>query len=147
MTDYCPRALLTVNSGDVVPQLPTKEMQAIGKHLIIMTLLENHEGKTVEMVLFPLFCLKYVYFDDQLNSQIVSCPSETERERWLKVTEPLSSENPDEKIYEQWDCPQVIAVHPYQALQPDELDLDIKDVVNVHRKMACWSFARRRWRT
>uniref|UniRef100_A0A1Q3G0Y3 Putative guanine nucleotide exchange factor tim n=1 Tax=Culex tarsalis TaxID=7177 RepID=A0A1Q3G0Y3_CULTA len=116
VTDYCPRALLTVNSGDIVPQLPTKEMQAIGKHLIIMTLLENHEGKTVEM--------------------IVSCPSETERERWLKVTEPLSSENPDEKIYEQWDCPQVIAVHPYQALQPDELDLDIKDVVNVHRKMA-----------
>uniref|UniRef100_A0A8D8BIK6 Ephexin-1 n=1 Tax=Culex pipiens TaxID=7175 RepID=A0A8D8BIK6_CULPI len=116
VTDYCPRALLTVNSGDVVPQLPTKEMQAIGKHLIIMTLLENHEGKTIEM--------------------IVSCPSETERERWLKVTEPLSSENPDEKIYEQWDCPQVIAVHPYQALQPDELDLDIKDVVNVHRKMA-----------
>ncbi|XP_058464720.1 uncharacterized protein LOC131438610 [Malaya genurostris] len=116
VTDYCPRALLTVNSGDVVPQLPTKEMQAIGKHLIIMTLLENHEGKTAEMIL--------------------SCPSETERERWLKVTEPLASENPDEKIYEQWDCPQVIAVHPYEALQPDELDLDIKDVVNVHRKMA-----------
>ncbi|XP_053687794.1 rho guanine nucleotide exchange factor 5-like [Sabethes cyaneus] len=116
VTDYCPRALLTVTSGDVVPQLPTKEMQAIGKHLIIMTLLENHEGKTAEMIL--------------------SCPSETERERWLKVTEPLASENPDEKIYEQWDCPQVIAVHPYQALQPDELGLDIKDVVNVHRKMA-----------
>lgn len=50
VTDYCPRALLTVNSGDIVPQLPTKEMQAIGKHLIIMTLLENHEGKTIEMV-------------------------------------------------------------------------------------------------
>ncbi|XP_055611034.1 uncharacterized protein LOC129757763 [Uranotaenia lowii] len=116
VTDYCQRALLTVTSGDVVPQLPTKEMQALGKHLIILTLLENHEGKTVEM--------------------IVSCPSETERERWLKVTEPLASENPDEKIYEQWDCPQVIAVHPYHALQPDELDLDIKDVVNVHRKMA-----------
>ncbi|EAT47456.1 AAEL001398-PA, partial [Aedes aegypti] len=116
VTDYCPRALLTVNSGDIVPQLPTKEMQAIGKHLIIMTLLENHEGKTIEM--------------------IISCPSETERERWLKVTEPLSSENPDEKIYEQWDCPQVVAIHPYQALQPDELDLDITEVVNVHRKMA-----------
>ncbi|XP_065082077.1 uncharacterized protein Exn [Ochlerotatus camptorhynchus] len=116
VTDYCPRALLSVNSGDIVPQLPTKEMHAIGKHLIIMTLLENHEGKTIEM--------------------IISCPSETERERWLKVTEPLSSENPDEKIYEQWDCPQVVAIHPYHALQPDELDLDITDVVNVHRKMA-----------
>ncbi|XP_058178781.1 uncharacterized protein LOC131294753 [Anopheles ziemanni] len=116
VTDYCQRALLTVSSGDVVPGLPAKEMQTIGKNLIIMTLLENHEGKTVEMIL--------------------SCPSETERERWLTVTEPPASENPDEKIYEQWNCPQVIAVHPYQALQPDELDLDIKDVVNVHRKMA-----------
>ncbi|XP_049290661.1 uncharacterized protein LOC125767797 [Anopheles funestus] len=114
--DYCQRALLTVSSGDIVPGLPAKEMHAIGKNLIIMTLLENHEGKTIEMFL--------------------SCPSETERERWLMVTEPPASENPDEKIYEQWDCPQVIAVHPYQALQPDELDLDIKDVVNVHRKMA-----------
>uniref|UniRef100_A0A182T1I5 Guanine nucleotide exchange factor tim n=1 Tax=Anopheles maculatus TaxID=74869 RepID=A0A182T1I5_9DIPT len=114
--DYCQRALVTVSSGDIVPGLPTKEMQTLGKNLIIMTLLENHEGKTIEMIL--------------------SCPSETERERWLMVTEPPASENPDEKIYEQWDCPQVIAVHPYQALQPDELDLDIKDVVNVHRKMA-----------
>ncbi|XP_021694132.1 rho guanine nucleotide exchange factor 26-like [Aedes aegypti] len=74
VTDYCPRALLTVNSGDIVPQLPTKKMQAIGKHLIIMTLMENHEGKTIEM--------------------IINCPSETERERWLKMTEPLSSEIP-----------------------------------------------------
>uniref|UniRef100_A0A8W7K5T4 Guanine nucleotide exchange factor tim n=1 Tax=Anopheles albimanus TaxID=7167 RepID=A0A8W7K5T4_ANOAL len=116
VVDYCQRALLAVSSGDVVPGLPAKEMQALGKNLIIMTLLENHEGKTVEMIL--------------------SCPTETERERWLMVAEPPASENPDEKIYEQWDCPQVIAVHPYRALQPDELDLDIKDVVNVHRKMA-----------
>ncbi|XP_058066094.1 uncharacterized protein LOC131215719 [Anopheles bellator] len=116
VVDYCQRALLAVSSGDVVPGLPAKEMQTLGKNLIIMTLLENHEGKTIEM--------------------IVSCPSETERERWLTVAEPPASENPEEKIYEQWDCPQVIAVHPYQALQPDELDLDIKDVVHVHRKMA-----------
>uniref|UniRef100_A0A903WR25 Guanine nucleotide exchange factor tim n=2 Tax=Anopheles darlingi TaxID=43151 RepID=A0A903WR25_ANODA len=116
VVDYCQRALLAVSSGDVVPGLPAKEMQALGKNLIIMTLLENHEGKTIEMIL--------------------SCSTETERERWLMVAEPPASENPDEKIYEQWDCPQVIAVHPYRALQPDELDLDIKDVVNVHRKMA-----------
>jgi hypothetical protein len=42
--------LLTVSSGDVIPQLPTKDMASIGKHLMIMTLLENYEGKTVEMV-------------------------------------------------------------------------------------------------
>ena len=48
--DYCQRALLTVSSGDIVTGLPAKEMQTIGKNLIIMTLLENHEGKTIEMV-------------------------------------------------------------------------------------------------
>lgn len=39
-----------MSSGDVIPQLPTKEMSSVGKHLIIMTLLENYEGKTIEMV-------------------------------------------------------------------------------------------------
>lgn len=66
----------------------------------------------------------------------MSCSSETERQRWLHVTEPPLSENPDEKVYEQWDCPQVIAKHTYLGLQPDELNLDPGDVVNVTRKMA-----------
>lgn len=48
--DYCPRSLLNVSSGDVIPQLPTKEMMTAGKHLILLTLLENYEGKTIEMV-------------------------------------------------------------------------------------------------
>lgn len=73
----------------------------------------------------------------QLSSQqILSCASETERQRWLHVTEPPLSENPDEKVYEQWDCPQVMAKHTYLGLQPDELNLDPGDVVNVTRKMA-----------
>ncbi|XP_063701168.1 uncharacterized protein LOC134831378 [Culicoides brevitarsis] len=114
--DHCQRSMLTVSSGDVIPQLPTKEMSNVGKHLIIMTLLENYEGKTVEMIL--------------------SCSSESERERWLQATEPPSSENPDEKLYEQWDCPQVIVKHKYKALQPDEIALEVGDVINVFRKMA-----------
>uniref|UniRef100_A0A336MZU7 CSON011407 protein n=1 Tax=Culicoides sonorensis TaxID=179676 RepID=A0A336MZU7_CULSO len=114
--DHCQRSMLTVSSGDVIPQLPTKEMSNVGKHLIIMTLLENYEGKTVEMIL--------------------SCSSESERERWLQATEPPCSENPDEKLYEQWDCPQVIVKHKYQALQPDEISLEVGDVINVFRKMA-----------
>lgn len=48
--DHCARSMLTVSSGDVIPHLPTKEMSNVGKHLILMTLLENHEGKTIEMV-------------------------------------------------------------------------------------------------
>ena len=50
MFDHCLRSMLTVSSGDVIPQLPTKEMSTVGKHLILMTLLENYEGKTSEMV-------------------------------------------------------------------------------------------------
>lgn len=73
----------------------------------------------------------YIFF-----SQIVSCPSESERERWLHATEPPCSDNPDEKLYEQWDCPQVLVKHKYQALQPDEINLEIGDVINVFRKMA-----------
>lgn len=68
--DYCARSLLTVSSGDVIPQLPTKEITMAGKffrsfllniwligssiytgkHLILMTLIENHDGKMIEMV-------------------------------------------------------------------------------------------------
>ncbi|XP_055686129.1 uncharacterized protein LOC129791767 isoform X2 [Lutzomyia longipalpis] len=114
--DYCPRSMLTVSSGDVIPQLPTKDVALAGKHLILMTLLENHEGKTIELIL--------------------SCQSETDRQRWLQATEPPLSDNPDETLYEQWDCPQVIVRHEYQATQPDELSLDPGDIVNVTRKMA-----------
>lgn len=47
---------------------------------------------------------------------------------------PPVSDNPDETVYEEWDCPQVMAVHPYVACQPDELSLEVADVVNVLRK-------------
>lgn len=52
VVDYCERLLLTVTSGEVIPQLPTKDVAVAGKHLICMTLLENHEGKMTEMVIF-----------------------------------------------------------------------------------------------
>lgn len=48
--DYCNRSLLNVSNGDIIPQLPIKDLQAAGKHLIVMTLLENHENKMIEMV-------------------------------------------------------------------------------------------------
>lgn len=50
--DYCPRNMLTISSGDGLPQLPTKDLGQTHKNLILMTLLENHERKTVELVKF-----------------------------------------------------------------------------------------------
>lgn len=49
--DYCPRSMLTLAAGDSLPQLPTKDLKdQAGKNLILMTLLENCDRKTVELV-------------------------------------------------------------------------------------------------
>ncbi|CAH0556152.1 unnamed protein product [Brassicogethes aeneus] len=110
---YCPRNLVEINSSDVI-SLPVKDSQ--GRHLIFLSLLENQDEKTVEFML--------------------SCNSESDRERWMEALSPLKSENPDETLYECWDCPQVTAVHNYTASQPDELPVVRGDVINVLRKMA-----------
>jgi neuronal guanine nucleotide exchange factor len=54
----------------------------------------------------------------------------------LKALSPPVSDNPDETIYEEWDCPQVMAIHTFVACQPNELSLEVKDVVKVLRKMS-----------
>ncbi|XP_030385065.1 rho guanine nucleotide exchange factor 5 isoform X2 [Scaptodrosophila lebanonensis] len=114
--DYCPRSLLTIASDDSLPQLPTKDIKdQTGKNLILMTLLENYEGKTVELVL--------------------SCPSVSDQQRWLQAMRPPEAETPGEKLYESWDCPQVIAKHSYESDEPDVLNLELGDVVNVSRKL------------
>ena len=70
-----------------------------------------------------------------LSCQVLSCSAESDQQRWLEAVNHPLSDNPDETVYEEWDCPQVIAIHPYVACQPDELSLEVADVVNVLRKM------------
>ncbi|XP_043646469.1 rho guanine nucleotide exchange factor 5 isoform X2 [Drosophila teissieri] len=114
--DYCPRSMLTLASGDSLPQLPTKDLKdQAGKNLILMTLLENCDRKTVELVL--------------------SCPSVSDQQRWLQAMRPPEAETPGEKLYESWDCPQVVAKHSYESDEPDVLQLELGDVVNVSRKL------------
>ncbi|KAH8302565.1 hypothetical protein KR044_008282, partial [Drosophila immigrans] len=114
--DYCPRSMLTLTSGDSLPQLPTKDIKdPISKNLMLMTLLENYERKTVELVL--------------------SCPSVSDQQRWLEAMRPPEAETPGEKLYESWDCPQVIAKHSYKSDEPDVLQLEQGDIVNVSRKL------------
>jgi hypothetical protein len=48
--DYCQRSLLQLSSGDVIPQLPVKDMSTTGKYIMFMSLLENHAGKPVDLV-------------------------------------------------------------------------------------------------
>ncbi|KAK3912006.1 Ephexin-1 [Frankliniella fusca] len=120
VVDYCPRNLVQISSMEDLPQPQQLQLQpplkggAGGRHLVLLTLLQNQENKTIEMVL--------------------SCGSESDRERWLAAVSPPKSDNPNEQLYEIWDCPQVRSEHPYAAQQPDELSLDVGDVVNVLRK-------------
>jgi len=50
------------------------------------------------------------------------------------MSPPISS-NPEETLYNEWDCPQVFSEHPYIAVQPDELSLQSGDIVKVLTKM------------
>lgn len=53
----------------------------------------------------------------------------------MQAVAPPTSEVPGEAVYESWDCPQVVTVHSYTTVQPDELSLQKGDIINVLRKM------------
>ncbi|KPJ07964.1 Ephexin-1 [Papilio machaon] len=103
--DWCTRSLLEVCEGAAAP--PS------AKHALLLTLLENRDARTVEMVM--------------------SCPSETDLSRWSEALAPLQG-GAGEAVYAGWDCPQVAALYAYAPAQPDELPLAEGDVVNVTRK-------------
>ncbi|XP_068629728.1 rho guanine nucleotide exchange factor 15-like [Battus philenor] len=103
--DWCARSLLEVCSGETAP--------LAAKHALLLTLLENRDARTIEMVM--------------------SCPSETDASRWGEALAPLQG-GAGEAVYAGWDCPQVAALYAYAPAQPDELPLAEGDVVNVTRK-------------
>nr|CAH7746145.1 unnamed protein product [Callosobruchus chinensis] len=110
---YCPRNFVELRDVDMFPVILKKEAQ--DKNVLYLSILENQEGKIVELLL--------------------SCSSESEKERWIEAFSPPRSDNPEETVYECWDCPQVTAIHNYAPCQPDELALSRGDVINVLRKM------------
>eukprot|EP00794_Sanderia_malayensis_P015273 gene15273-16849_t len=59
----------------------------------------------------------------------------TEKIRWMDAVQPKQKAEDGEKIYEEWDCPQVRAIHSYQSDQPDELTLREGEVIKVLRKL------------
>ncbi|XP_061711875.1 uncharacterized protein LOC133521122 isoform X3 [Cydia pomonella] len=105
--DFCPRSLLEVCAGDAGPA------GLSAKHALLLTLLENHEGRTLEM--------------------LISCPTETDASRWSEALAPPPGAA-GEAVYAGWDCPQAVALYAYAAAQPDELALAEGDVLNVTRK-------------
>lgn len=115
--DYCQRNSLHTEPIDSTEKSKFLPQGAAGsKNLFLLALLANHEGKQVEIVL--------------------SAKSESERTRWLDAILPQQSNPEYERIYEDWDCPQVQCVEKYIAQEPDELTLEESDVINVFKKMA-----------
>ncbi|KAL7293794.1 hypothetical protein TKK_0012856 [Trichogramma kaykai] len=86
-----------------------------GRHAMVLTLLENHEGRQSQYVL--------------------TCDNDTERKRWLDAVSPPKPTTLGETLYESWDCPQVMGIYAYAPSQPDELALYPGVTVNVLRKM------------
>ena len=64
--------------------------------------------------------------------------SDTDRNRWIEAVTPqtTSTENPEEKIYEEWDCPQVESIGDYEPKDSDEIALKKGDTANVLRKLS-----------
>ncbi|KAK3602432.1 hypothetical protein CHS0354_022219 [Potamilus streckersoni] len=85
------------------------------KNVFLLVLLENFMKKQVEMVL--------------------TCANPSDRARWIDAICPSQDADDSEKIYEEWDCPQVQCIEPFMAREPDELTLEESDVVNVFKKM------------
>lgn len=48
--DYCPRNMVQVEEHIRLEKTASKPGSELGKNLILLTMLQNHENKTVEMV-------------------------------------------------------------------------------------------------
>ncbi|XP_026875857.2 ephexin-1 isoform X2 [Electrophorus electricus] len=107
--DHAHRSLVQVQGveGGPAPQL---------EHAFSLTILENHQGNTCE--------------------RLLKANTESDMHRWIAAFPSLTGtqEEQKEKVYEDWDCPQVQCICQYVAKQADELSLEPSDVINVIRK-------------
>ncbi|TRY56043.1 hypothetical protein DNTS_004270 [Danionella cerebrum] len=90
------------------------------EHCFCLTLLENHQGRQME--------------------RLLKAPSQSDMQRWLAAfpnpDDPTNQQ--EEVVYEDWDCPQVTCVEQYEATQADELNLERTEIINVIRKSNGW---------
>ena len=102
-----------LDSVDTVPGLDTHTPG----YALWLTLLQNHENRTVEMLL----CFT----------------TEAERTRWVEAVTPCTASDDTgtgERVYEQWDCPRVEAVTHHQPSQADGVELQPGEAANVLKK-------------
>ncbi|TRY79094.1 hypothetical protein TCAL_13563 [Tigriopus californicus] len=116
VVDHCPRNLVTLAEVDSLDGIPGGGKYLSESNMCWLTLLQNHDAKTVEW--------------------LISFNFESDRLRWIEQVTPQQSHNPEEKIYEEWDCPQVEGVANYSTQDSDELTLQIGETANVLRKLS-----------
>ncbi|KAK6176851.1 hypothetical protein SNE40_015072 [Patella caerulea] len=116
VTNYCQRNSIHVESIDNVEKCPHLPLGIPSgcKNLFLMVMLENNEDKQLEMVL--------------------SCNSPSDRTRWIDAVTSSKDTSDADRVYEEWDCPQVQCIKKYVARESDELSLEVADVVNVLKK-------------
>ena len=54
--------------------------------------------------------------------------------RWVDAIRPTTEGQDGERIYDSWDCPQVVCTKPYAAKENDELTLQLNDKMDVLTK-------------
>eukprot|EP00057_Strongylocentrotus_purpuratus_P000922 XP_001187032.3 PREDICTED: uncharacterized protein LOC754774 isoform X4 [Strongylocentrotus purpuratus] len=118
--DWCPRNLVQATLVDQ-PNMCSKLLDGVPPdcHCILtLNLLQNNQRKTNEFI---------------LNAKSLS-----ERQRWMDALCPPTQTEDGERIYESWDCPQVLCVTDYEAKDRDELALEQSDRIDVYKKIDGW---------
>ncbi|XP_062832482.1 ephexin-1 isoform X1 [Anolis carolinensis] len=72
--------------------------------------------------------------DDREVSYMLKASSQSEMKRWMILLAPNRRTKFVSFSSRMMDCPQVQCVHPYVAQQPDELSLELADVLNILEK-------------
>jgi len=107
--DYCPRNMVQVSDTH-----PITGLCEPGSFPLWLTLLNNHENKTQELLIV-------------LSSSVERCA-------WIDLLTPNTAQVDGEKIYEGWDCPKVEAIVPYTPESTEELALEPADTAKVLKK-------------
>ncbi|XP_013874952.1 rho guanine nucleotide exchange factor 15 [Austrofundulus limnaeus] len=105
VADYAHRSLVQVQ--------PNAE-DSVYENSFVLVILENHQGRAIE--------------------RFLKAPSKSDKQRWLAAFPDSTTQDDEEKVYEDFDCPQVQCVEQYDAEQADELSLEPAEIVNVIRK-------------
>ncbi|XP_059871898.1 ephexin-1 isoform X1 [Lagenorhynchus albirostris] len=82
--------------------------------------------------------------DDREATYMLKASSQSEMKRWMTSLAPNRRTKFVSFTSRLLDCPQVQCVHPYMAQQPDELTLDLADILNILDKTEDgWIFGER----